>query len=55
VEDIQKNFVPTNDFPRDFAGESKLIMNERASQLILAALKGGRCSPPSEHVPISPN
>jgi len=45
VEDIKNSFVPTDDFPRDFAVENKLIMNERASLLILSALNGGRLAP----------
>jgi len=41
VEDIQKNFVPTDDFLRDFAGENERIMKERASLLIASTLNAG--------------
>lgn len=40
-----EEFIPTDDFTRDFAGENKLIMEERASLLIFSALTSGRFAP----------
>jgi len=45
VEDIKSNFVPTDDFNRDFSGENERVMNDRASLLIASALNGGRFAP----------
>ena len=44
-EFFKTHFKTDNDYPRDFSIENKVIMDARASLLILSAIDGGRFAP----------